>query len=529
MKNILKTFKYFCLLIFFIINTYTIAFAERYTITNGIDFNARVKSKINPNFTAASIDTTIRGFKFVTKMPNYEVILIDISEDHDNSVLAYIRDGIIYCISDDDVYLNPDCSYMFDKFVNLKSVDFKDMILSKVKKTNFMFSNCKYLNKLNMDTDDTMYLTEMESMFFDCETLKDLDLFMIDTHSVSNMRALFYNCRNLRNIFINTYLFSTRNLSNVDYMYGNCLNLKTNLGRNVVLMEPSEYKTLTRAGNEEIEGILRDFDFEYDNYFKSDPEMPIDRIEDKVITSYFSNNKQADMSAVFMNNARNNSSGYLDVDSPLYNHRSGKGDLGGLSPELINQTVSELPFATSENSPVIIRETVPMYSDPMIETSIVFGPEIVSKPIVVLEAGDGGGTNIKSDVNRESVNGETLMMSNPNSSNIDESDNINEPNTNILDNANIVGSEIVTEEIDLTDIENEETIIDGGNEEISKTKGQIFEIEGMEAVFESSGKYGGKILLISIIIVIIILLLIGFINRLLKNNKDKDELKKFKS
>ena len=528
MKNIINTIKYICLLMFFIINMYTITFAERYTITNGLDFNARIKSKINPNFTAASIDTTIRGFKFVTKMPNYEVILIDISEDHDNSVLAFIRDGVINCISDDDVYLNPDCSYMFDKFVNLKSVDFKDMILSKVKKTNFMFSNCKYLNKLNMDTDDTMYLTEMESMFFDCETLKDLDLFMLDTHSVSNMRALFYNCRNLRNIFINTYLFSTRNLSNVDYMYGYCLNLKTNLGRNVVLMSQPEYKTLTRAGNEEVEGILRDFDFEYDNYFKSEPLQVIDRIEDKVITSYFSNNKQADMNLAFMNNARANNSGYLDVDSPLYNHISGKGDLGGLSPELINQTVSELPFATSKNSPVIIRETVPMYSDPMIETSIVFGPEIVSKPIVVLEAGDGGGTNIKSDVNRESVNGETLMMSAPNSGEKDGSDNTTS-NSLIDDKSNVDENTIIQEEIDLTDIENVETIKSGGNSEISKPNGQIYEIEGMEAVFESSGKRGANLLLLSILFVIIILLIIGFVNRMIKNIKDKDELKKFKN
>lgn len=377
------------LIIYFIIVSSLPVYAAKYTITNGLDFNARIKSHINPNYTSASVDTTISSFKLKEKLPKNEVDLIDISEDHDSSVMAYILNGTLFVVSDDEISLNQDCSHMFDKFVNLQSVNFENIIIGKVKKANYMFSNCKYLMNLNMDTDETLYLNEMEGMFFDCESIDNLSLFMLDTSRVKSMQSLFYNCRNLKNIFVDTHRFVTKSLSDISYMYDHCYALKTNFGRKVIELSEADKKYLTKAGNDGIEGILRDYDFDYDTYFQNDPKFPVDGVRDKVITSYYNQNKKENISYDYMQSVKYNSSAVITDENPLYNHisefRIDKNGNRRFSEGLLSQTYAELPFLSETQA---VTETFESYQptyEPEIETIIVCVPPPETKLQIVTD------------------------------------------------------------------------------------------------------------------------------------------------
>ena len=72
----------------FLFNT---TFAAKYTIANGKDFNTRIKAHLNKDFTSATPEYTITGFKYSSSLDGTP---IDISEDGDSSVLAYIKNNI---------------------------------------------------------------------------------------------------------------------------------------------------------------------------------------------------------------------------------------------------------------------------------------------------------------------------------------------------------------------------------------------------------------------------------------------------
>ena len=256
-KKILKMF----IFVIFIATNVSFTFAAKYTMCKGKDFNTRIKMAINSKYNSSTPEYSITGFSFASYVKGNA---IDISEDGDGSVLAYIDNNIIYCVSDEDVYLNSDISYMFDKFINLKRVDLTFFSFNKIRKANFMFGNCKYLNFVDLDNDTEIKLNEMTGMFFDCQSLIDLNLSMINTKNVKSFNSLFYNCKNLKNIIINPSIFKTNKVNNFDKMYYNCLSLKTNKNLKATDIKEEKYKMYTVPGSDYREGLLRDYDYDYD-------------------------------------------------------------------------------------------------------------------------------------------------------------------------------------------------------------------------------------------------------------------------
>ena len=342
--------------IFFLIATFTLvisfnSFAAKYTIANGKDFNMRIKMLIDKSYTSATPDYSVTAFKYSTTIDGQ---VIDISEDGDNSVLAYIKNNIIYCVSDDDIYLNEDASYMFDKFVNLKQVDLSFLDFSKTNKTKFMFGNCKYLKEINFDGETILKLNEIEGMFFDCQSVVDLNLFMFNTKNVRSMNSLFFNCRNLKNIYIDPNNWSVKNTTNFNKTYFNCALLKTNFGTRATDIDESKYKTFSIAGDEDKEGLLKDIDYDYDDYGERSGSWPVDKINETLVLTSDNKNNLEYISKTDIQNSLNKSQVNISTSSEFYeyhsNGRIGKDGKVKLSDWLITQTVDEVPILKEETT-----------------------------------------------------------------------------------------------------------------------------------------------------------------------------------
>lgn len=333
--------------ILFISNT----FAAKYTIASGKDFNTRIKMHLNKDFTSATPEYTITGFKYSSSLGSNP---IDISEDGDSSVLAYIKNNIIYCVSEEDVYLNEDSSYMFDKFINLKQVDFSFLDTSKTRNTKFMFGNCKYLKEIDFDNDMTFNLNELEGMFFDCQSIVDLNIFMFNTKNVRSMNSLFFNCKNLKNINIDTNNWSVKNVTNFNKMYFNCAMLKTNFNKPATSIEESQYKLYSIAGDDETEGLLKDYDYEYDDYGKNSGSFKVDAINETLVTTPDNKNVIGNILPADVLKSYEKSEVNISTLSELYEYHSdsriGKNGKLKLTDWLISQTLDDVPILKEETT-----------------------------------------------------------------------------------------------------------------------------------------------------------------------------------
>ena len=332
----------------FLFNT---TFAAKYTIANGKDFNTRIKVHLNKDFTSATPEYTITGFKYSSSLDGTP---IDISEDGDSSVLAYIKNNIIYCVSDEDIYLNEDANYMFDKFVNLKQVDLSFLNFKKTRSTKFMFGNCKYLKDIDFDNDMTIVLNDIEGMFFDCQSIVDLKLYMFNTKNVRNMNLLFFNCKNLKNIYIDPSIWTVKNVTNFNKMYYNCAMLRTNFNNQVTSIDESKYKLYSIAGDDKKEGIFKDYDFDYDDYGKNTGSFKVDIINETLVTSPDNKNNLENILPSEVLNSLNKSNVNISTTSEFYeyhaNAKIGKNGKVKLSDWLIAQTVDEIPILKEETT-----------------------------------------------------------------------------------------------------------------------------------------------------------------------------------
>lgn len=319
--NMKKIILKIMLFITFILLNVSFSYAAKYTMCSGKEFNTRIKMSINDKYNSSTPEYSITAFSFASYVKGKA---IDISEDGDGSVLAYIDNNIIYCVSDEDVYLNSDISYMFDKFINLKRVDLTYFNFDKIRKANFLFGNCKYLNFIDMDNDTEIKLNEMIGMFFDCQSIIDLNLSMLNTKNVKNFNSLFYNCKNLKNIIINPSIFKTNNVNNFDKMYYNCLSLKTNKNLKATDIKEEKYKLYTVPGSDNREGLLRDYDYDYDEIVFNNKTIKVDALKSKITSSDLNINTSKNVNE----NDLKKSKGFVNIDiasdSSLYSVSSVK-------------------------------------------------------------------------------------------------------------------------------------------------------------------------------------------------------------
>ena len=163
----------------------------------------------------------VNTLTFQSSLQNAPSSAWDVSEAGDRSVLAWMDNGNLYVAADGAIAPNPDAAWLFQDFVNMKTINFGNCFdTSDVTRMRGMFNGCSSLTDLDLSGFDTSSVTDMRMMFQNCASLTSLDLPGFDTSSVTDMRVMFQNCANLTSLDVSS--FDTSNVIDMGAMFANC-------------------------------------------------------------------------------------------------------------------------------------------------------------------------------------------------------------------------------------------------------------------------------------------------------------------
>ena len=168
----------------------------------------------------------VKTVTFQSSLQNAPANSWDVSEAGDRSVLAWMDNGDLYVAADGAIAPNSDASWLFQNFVNLKTIDFGNcFVTSNVTRTNGMFNGCSSLTSLDLSGFDTSNVTYMGWMFGSCASLTSLDLTSFDTSKATDMSNMFYGCHSLTSLDLTS--FDTSSVTDMDSMFDDCMSLGT--------------------------------------------------------------------------------------------------------------------------------------------------------------------------------------------------------------------------------------------------------------------------------------------------------------
>ena len=168
----------------------------------------------------------VKTLTFQSSLQNVPSSAWDVSEAGDGSVLAWMDNGDLYVAADGAIAPNSNASWLFYKFVNLKTINFGNcFVTSSVTQMSGMFEGCSSLISLDLSGFDTSSVTGMCAMFYDCSNLTTLNLTSFDTSSVANMDSMFFGCSSLT--ALNLTGFDTSSVTTMESMFSGCSSLTT--------------------------------------------------------------------------------------------------------------------------------------------------------------------------------------------------------------------------------------------------------------------------------------------------------------
>lgn len=179
---------------------------KAYGLADETDFNAYREEIVSVTFLDSIDYLSLSG-----SIKNW-----DVSTQQDGSVKAWIRlttDGYdLYIAANGGVNANPDSSYMFYGYSNLKKVsNLQNFITTQAEDMKYMFYNCKSLQEIDISSFDMKNTRNISYMFGFCSKLQQASLSVADTSSLKDIRNLFYYCSELRKVD-----FSGMNFSSVE-------------------------------------------------------------------------------------------------------------------------------------------------------------------------------------------------------------------------------------------------------------------------------------------------------------------------
>ena len=104
---------------------------------------------------------------------------------------------------------------LFDGLIELTSIDLSFMDLSKVKNINYLFSGCSKLEKINFGNLNTSEPTSVYGLFEGCSSLTSIDLSPINFSNITDIDNMFSGCSKLENIN-----FGNMDKAKPTYIYG---------------------------------------------------------------------------------------------------------------------------------------------------------------------------------------------------------------------------------------------------------------------------------------------------------------------
>ena len=156
-------------------------------------------------------------------IPSEAVQSWDVSERQDGSVMAWIVNDTetegyykLYIGGDGGVVANPNSSYLFDGFTNVKEIIFNDNFdTTKVTNMQCMIRKNPNLTSLDLSSFNTSNVTNMAGMVSENSNIKTINLSNFDTRNVTTMAWMFNLCTNLTNLDLSSF-----NTSKVTSMAG---------------------------------------------------------------------------------------------------------------------------------------------------------------------------------------------------------------------------------------------------------------------------------------------------------------------
>ena len=166
----------------------------------------------------------VKTLTFQSSLQNVPSSAWDVSEAGDGSVLAWMDNGDLYVAADGAIAPNSDASWLFHKFVNLKTINFGNcFVTSSVTRMSGMFEGCSSLTVLDLSCFETSAVTDMYGVFSICGSLTHLDLTSFDTSNVTDMSSMFGGCRSLTSLDLTS--FDTSSVTDMGSMFDDCMSL----------------------------------------------------------------------------------------------------------------------------------------------------------------------------------------------------------------------------------------------------------------------------------------------------------------
>ena len=124
-----------------------------------------------------------------------------------------------------DIYINDEKIKFNSKYKNNEkgNIQVKFLFNKLLTSTNNMFSECSYLQSINLSSFNSVNVKDMSWMFSDCSSLQSIDLTSLNTANVNNMSGMFDGCSSLKSI--NLYSFDTNNVKDMYGMFSGCSSL----------------------------------------------------------------------------------------------------------------------------------------------------------------------------------------------------------------------------------------------------------------------------------------------------------------
>lgn len=168
----------------------------------------------------------VQHVKFQRSQRNMPEDAWDVSDAKDGSVMAWMKDGILYVgAADGKIAPNKSASGLFSRFINLETIDFGNAVdTSGVTDMHHMFYFCEKLRQLDLRCFDTSNVTTMQAMFAGLTSCTDIDVSSFDTAKVKDMSMMFAYCSELYSLDLSS--FNTRTVSNMSAMFQLCKKLE---------------------------------------------------------------------------------------------------------------------------------------------------------------------------------------------------------------------------------------------------------------------------------------------------------------
>ena len=232
--------------------------SSEYKAEEGVETQADTKNYLKSTANETTSTSTFLGIEGIARRDIENVTFIDsnssvsgattgpydVSEKGDNSIQAWYmatpsgssQSYTIYIASDEEIYANPDSSYLF-AYIGYGSLCQATQVITNIDLLNtsdvtnmsHMFDNFGYysMTSLNLRNNfDTSNVTDMSYMFSDCgyREMTELDLGeKFDTRNVTDMSYMFSRCGHEKMTSLNLGdKFNTSNVLNMSQMFWQC-------------------------------------------------------------------------------------------------------------------------------------------------------------------------------------------------------------------------------------------------------------------------------------------------------------------